>query len=129
MIILLMDTHTFIWYVTDNNRLSNQILELINDENNQIFLSIASLWEMGIKQGLGKLNFNLPFETFIIQQLSINDFRVLDIKLTHVNIVSQLPLHHRDPFDRMLIAQSIVENIPVLSADQIFDAYPIQRLW
>lgn len=127
--ILLMDTHTFIWYVTDNNRLSNQILELINDENNQIFLSIASLWEMGIKQGLGKLNFNLPFEIFIIQQLSVNDFTVLDIKFSHINVITTLPLHHRDPFDRMLIAQSIVENIPVLSADKIFDAYSIQRLW
>jgi PIN domain nuclease of toxin-antitoxin system len=125
----LIDTHTFIWYVTDNSRLSNQVLELINDENNQIVLSIASIWEMGIKNGLGKLTFNLPFETFIQQQLAINDFTVLNIQISHISTVSQLPLHHRDPFDRMLIAQAIVENIPVLSADTIFDAYPIQRLW
>jgi PIN domain nuclease of toxin-antitoxin system len=126
---LLMDTHTFIWYVTDNYRLSNQVLELMNNENNQIFLSMASVWEMGIKNGLGKLTFNLPFETFIQQQLAINDFTVLNIEISHISAVSQLPLHHRDPFDRMLIAQGIVENMPVLSADTIFDAYPIQRLW
>jgi PIN domain nuclease of toxin-antitoxin system len=125
----LIDTHTFIWYVTDNSRLSNQVLELINDENNQIFLSIASVWEMGIKHGLGKLTFNLPFETFITQQISINDFTVLDIKISHITAITQLPLHHRDPFDRMLIAQAMVESMPILSADTIFDAYPIKRLW
>jgi PIN domain nuclease of toxin-antitoxin system len=127
--ILLMDTHTFIWYVTDDSKLSNPVTELINDENNQIFLSIASIWEMGIKQSLGKLRFNLPLEMFITQQLNNNDFNVLDIKISHISVISQLPLHHRDPFDRMLIAQAIAENLPILSADTIFDAYPIQRLW
>ncbi|MBD2667167.1 PilT protein-like [Richelia sinica FACHB-800] len=126
---ILMDTHTFIWYVTDDSQISNQVLEVINDENNQIFLSIASVWEMGIKHGLGKLSFNVPFETFIRQQMSINDFTLLDIKISHINTVAQLPLHHRDPFDRILIAQAIVENIPIISGDSKFDAYPIQRLW
>jgi PIN domain nuclease of toxin-antitoxin system len=126
---LLVDTHTFIWYVTDNSRLSNQVVELINDENNEILLSIASLWEIAIKQNLGKLSFNQPFEIFITQQLNLNDFRLLDIKISHVTVVATLPLHHRDPFDRILIAQSVVENIPLLSADKIFDAYPIERLW
>ncbi|MHC5724714.1 MAG: type II toxin-antitoxin system VapC family toxin [Nostoc sp.] len=127
--ILLLNTHTFIWYVTDNSRLSNQVLELINDQNNEILLSIASLWEIAIKQNLGKLRFNQPFEIFITQQLNLNDFRLLDIKISHVTIVATLPLHHRDPFDRILIAQSIVENTPILSADQIFDAYLIRRIW
>ncbi|MCC5636212.1 type II toxin-antitoxin system VapC family toxin [Nostoc sp. CHAB 5844] len=127
--LLLMDTHTFIWYVTDNVRLTNQALELINDEDNQIFLSIASIWEMGIKQSLGKLTFNLPLDVLITQQLSLNDFALLDIKISHISTVSQLQLHHRDPFDRMLIAQAIVENILILSADIIFDAYLIKRLW
>jgi PIN domain nuclease of toxin-antitoxin system len=125
----LIDTHTFIWYITDNSRLSSQVLDLINDENNQIFLSIASIWEMGIKHRLGKLNFTLPFDIFITQQLSINDFTVLDIKISHIITVSQLPLYHRDPFDRMLIAQAVVENITVISADTVFDTYPVRRLW
>ena len=84
---------------------------------------------MGIKHGLGKLTFNLPFETFIRQQISINDFTVLDIKISHITAITQLPLHHRDPFDRMLIAQAMMANIPIISADKIFDVYPIQRLW
>ncbi|MCC5627409.1 type II toxin-antitoxin system VapC family toxin [Nostoc sphaeroides CHAB 2801] len=126
---LLLDTHTFIWYVTDNSRLSNQVVALINDENNEILLSIASLWEIAIKQNLGKLSFNQSFEIFITQQLNLNDFSLLDIKITHVTVVATLSLHHRDPFDRILIAQSIVENIPLLSADKIFDAYPIRRMW
>jgi PIN domain nuclease of toxin-antitoxin system len=127
--ILLLDTHTFIWYVTDNSRLSNQVLEFINDENNEILLSIASLWEIAIKQNLGKLSSNQPFEIFITQQLNFNDFRLLDIKISHVAVVATLPLHHRDPFDRILIAQALVENIPILSADKIFDLYPIRRIW
>jgi PIN domain nuclease of toxin-antitoxin system len=126
---LLIDTHTFIWYVTDDSKLSNQVIKLINDENNQIFLSIASIWEIGIKQSLGKLNFNLPLEMFVTQQMSLNDFSLLDIKISHISTVSQLPLHHRDPFDRIWIAQAIAENIPILSADAIFDTYPVQRLW
>ncbi|MCF2150842.1 type II toxin-antitoxin system VapC family toxin [Desmonostoc muscorum LEGE 12446] len=128
---LLLDTHTFIWYVTDNSKLSNQVLELINDENNQILMSIASLWEIAIKQSIGKLTFNQPqpFETFIIEQLNLNDFSLLDIKFSHLAVVSTLLLHHRDPFDRLLVAVSIVENTPMLNADTIFDAYPIRRLW
>ncbi|MEH1944754.1 MAG: type II toxin-antitoxin system VapC family toxin [Nostoc sp.] len=82
-----------------------------------------------MKQNLGKLNFNQPFEIFITQQLNLNDFKLLDIKISHVTVVAALPLHHRDPFDRIIIAQSIVENIPLLSADKIFDAYPIRRVW
>jgi len=127
--ILLLDTHTFIWYVTDNSKLSNQVLEFVNYQNNEILLSIASLWEIAIKQNLGKLSFNQPFEIFITQQLNLNDFRLLDIKISHVAVVATLTLHHRDPFDRILIAQALAENIPILSADKIFDAYPIERLW
>ncbi|QKQ76981.1 type II toxin-antitoxin system VapC family toxin [Nostoc sp. TCL240-02] len=127
--ILLLDTHTFIWYVTDNSRLSNQVVELINDKKNEILLSIASLWETAIKQNLGKLSFNQPFEIFIRQQLNLNDFSLLDIKINHVTVFATLFLHHRDPFDLILIAQALVENILILSADKIFDAYSIERLW
>lgn len=84
---------------------------------------------MAIKHNTGKLSFSLPFKVFIQQQLSFNDFKILDINLDHVDVVAALPLHHCDPFDRLLIAQSIVEQIPILSADSTFDAYLIQRLW
>lgn len=125
----LLDTHTFIWYVTDEGKISTLVLELINDENNEILLSTASIWEMAIQQSLGKLSFNLPFEVFIIQQISLNNFDLLEIKIDHLTVVASLPLHHRDPFDRLLISQAMVEQLPVLSIDPAFDSYPIQRLW
>ena len=126
---LLLDTHIFIWYALDIQRLTAQVRALVDDENNEILLSTASIWEMAIKQSTGKLSFSLPFKMFIMQQLSFNNFNLLEIKIDHLAIVATLPLHHRDPFERLLIAQSIVEQIPILSADSAFDAYPINRIW
>lgn len=126
---LLLDTHAFIWYVTDSDKLSLIARELIGDRNNQILVSEASLWEMAIKQNIGKFNFGMPFKEFVEQQLTLNDFTLLDINLDQIDVIATLPLHHRDPFDRLIIAQAMVENIPILSVDVIFDCYPIQRLW
>jgi PIN domain nuclease of toxin-antitoxin system len=126
---LLIDTHIFIWYILDIQKLSATVRALIDDEDNKILLSTASVWEMAIKQSTGKLNFHLPFEVFIKQQLSLNDFNLLNINLDHLAVVATLPFHHRDPFYRLLIAQSLVEKIPILSVDSAFDAYPIERLW
>jgi PIN domain nuclease of toxin-antitoxin system len=126
---LLLDTHTFIWYVLEAERLSSVATELINDGNNQVLLSLASVWEIAIKQSIGKMNFSLPIQTFVEQQLHLNDLHLLNIRIEHVATVATLPLHHRDPFDRLLIAQAMVENIPIISADVAFDAYAIQRLW
>lgn len=126
---LLLDTHAFIWFVTDSPKLSATAKTLIEDEYNEKLLSIVSIWEMAIKHSIGKLSFKLPFETFIAQQLSINNFSLLDIKVSHINIVADLPLHHRDPFDRLIIAQAMTEQIPIVGTDKIFDLYSIQRLW
>ncbi|MBO0349069.1 type II toxin-antitoxin system VapC family toxin [Phormidium pseudopriestleyi FRX01] len=126
---LLLDTHTFIWFVIGDPRIRPDLQERIADENNQKLLSKASIWEVAIKQSLGKLNFALPFKDVIEQKLAANGIDLLDISLDHIEIVASLPLHHRDPFDRLMIAQAIVENIPIISADAIFDAYPIQRIW
>lgn len=126
---LLIDTHIFIWYILDIQKLSATVRALIDDEDNKILFSTASVWEMAIKQSIGKLSFYLPFEVFIKQQLSLNDFNLLDIKINHLAVVATLPFHHRGPFDRLLIAQSLVEKIPILSVDSAFDAYPIERLW
>lgn len=126
---LLIDTHIFIWYILDIQKLSAIVRALIDDEDNKILFSTASVWEMAIKQSIGKLSFYLPFEVFIKQQLSLNDFNLLNIKINHLAVVATLPFHHRDPFDRLLIAQSLVEKIPILSVDSAFDAYPIERLW
>jgi PIN domain nuclease of toxin-antitoxin system len=126
---LLIDTHVLIWYILDIQKLSTTVRILIDDNSNEIIVSTASLWEMAIKQSTGKLSFHLPFEVFITQQLSLNDFNLLDIKIDHLAVVATLPFHHKDPFDRLLISQSIVERIPILSIDSVFDAYPVERLW
>lgn len=102
---------------------------LIEDSTNQPFLSMASLWEMAIKLSLGKLNLGQSFETLIPQQMDQNGIKLTNIEINHLVIVSALPFYHRDPFDRLLIAQAIAKNLPIISADSSFDAYPIQRLW
>ncbi len=123
----ILDTHILIWFVSGDPRISASMRSQI--ENNDNLLSIASVWEMAIKHSIGKLKFEPTFNEFIEQQIIMNGIELLPIRIDHVAVISSLPLDHRDPFDRLLIAQSIVENIPLLSADQIFDAYPIQRLW
>ncbi len=126
---LLLDTHTFIWYVTDNPRLSAHVKLLIEDENNEKLVSIASIWKMAIKHSIGRLNFSLPFMEFVRQPLTVSNIGLLEINLPHIEVVASLPLHHRDPFDRLIIAQSMAQQIPILSVDAIFDAYAIARLW
>ena len=125
----LLDTHTFLWYITDNPNLSRTALERIQNEENDNLLSMTSVWEMAVKQSVGKLSFKLPLDLFIPQQLQSNEMKLLDIQLNHVVAIATLPLHHRDPFDRLLIAQAMVEQLPILGIDTVFDAYPIERIW
>jgi PIN domain nuclease of toxin-antitoxin system len=125
----MLDTHTFLWYITDSPQVSDKAREHIDDEQNQILLSAASVWEMAIKHSQGKLCLTMPFDVFVLLQLRMNDFRQLDIQRRHIDAVATLPFHHRDPFDRLLIAQAMVERISVLSANSALDAYPIQRVW
>ncbi|MEB3217992.1 MAG: type II toxin-antitoxin system VapC family toxin [Nostocales cyanobacterium 94392] len=126
---LLLDTHTFIWFVIDSPQLSSNAKTLIEDEYNEKFFSIASIWEMAIKQSLGKLAFNLPLQTFVRQQMEQNSMALLNIEIDHVTTVATMQLHHKDPFDRLLIAQAMVEQLPVIGVDSAFDAYSIQRIW
>ena len=93
------------------------------------FLSVASLWEIAIKLSIGKLTLSAPFNVLIPRQLSLNGFELLDIEIDHTAVVAVLPFHHRDPFDRLLIAQAAVEKMSVISVDTAFDAYPVTRLW
>ncbi len=126
----LLDTSSFLWFVYDDNRLSTGAVERILDSTNEIYLSLASIWEIAIKANLRRgLALRRPFPEFIDHHLSANRFRLLDINVSHLKVVAALPLHHRDPFDRLLIAQSQVENIPVITNDAAFDHYPVQRVW
>ncbi len=126
---LLLDTHTFLWFIGDKPNLSSEAIAHINDVNNDLFLSIASVWEMAIKVRLGKLQVPQPFEPFITNQLKRNRISSLDITIAHTALIATMALHHRDPFDRLLIAQAMVEQVPIISGDEAFDAYGISRLW
>ena len=126
---LLLDTHSFLWFIDGNPRLSATARQLIEDPANERLVSIASLWEMAIKASIGRLTFAQPFATLMLDQLQRNSMQVLDITLTHTAYVATLPFHHRDPFDRMLIVQALVETIPIISVDSVFDAYGVTRLW
>ena len=126
----LLDTSSFLWFVHDDRRLSARAADLIEDSNNEIHLSLVSIWEIAIKVNLGRgLVLRRPFAEFIDHQLSANQFELLEINVSHLKGVARLPRHHRDPFDRLLIAQSLVENIPIITSDAAFDRYPVQRLW
>ena len=126
---LLLDSHVLIWWASSSERLSQRVYSLINDTNNTLVFSIASVWEMQIKLQLGKLNLNSSLPVLIDNQQRVNNLQLLPIELVHIWGLTNLPNHHRDPFDRLLIAQAIVEQIPLVSIDSVFDNYPIQRLW
>ena len=126
---ILLDTHTLIWFDAGDSKLSTTARILIEDEDNHKLVSIASIWEMAIKESKGLLNLSVPFEDYIRQILSLEDFNLLNINLDHLNAIVTMPFHHKDPFDRLLIAQSMVEEIPILSKDSAFDAYSINRIW
>ena len=122
---LLLDTHIFLWFVNDDPRLSDRFKDLIENESNVSYLSIASLWEMSIKYKLGKLTLAPSYEEFVEKEIITSSIILLNIELEHLKITATLPFHHRDPFDRLIIAQSIAENIPVITIDLVFNKYSI----
>ncbi|MEA3439083.1 MAG: type II toxin-antitoxin system VapC family toxin [Chloroflexota bacterium] len=126
---LLLDTHTFIWWITDNPQISPKIRRLMSDGSNEIFFSAASGWEIAIKARLGRLELNEDLSRFIPTQLSENAFSVLPIELSHTLHTYHLPYHHRDPFDRLLIAQSQLEKMPLASNDQLLAGYDVELIW
>jgi PIN domain nuclease of toxin-antitoxin system len=125
----LLDTHAFIWWVTNDPQLSANARNVIADSGNILFLSLVSAWEIIIKNKLGKLTLPEPVEQYIPSRLSINRFESLPIQMSHVLQVASLPSIHRDPFDRILIAQSQVENLPIVTIDQLITQYLIQTIW
>jgi len=120
---LLLDTHVFLWFIMGSPLLSAETQALIEDEKNRKFISVASLWEIAIKSSIGKLSLSAPFDQLIPQQLSLNGFELLPIEMSHLAAVATLPFHHRDPFDRLIIAQAMTEKIPIVSSDSTFATY------
>jgi len=125
----LLDTHTFLWWITDNPQLSLRVREIIGDGNNDLFLSAASGWEMAIKAQLGRLKLADNLERFISEQLAINAIYSLPVQMSHALHVYTLPNHHGDPFDRMLVAQAQLENLPLLTNDPQIARYPVEIIW
>jgi PIN domain nuclease of toxin-antitoxin system len=125
---LLLDTHVFIWWADQQERLSATALSALNDEANELILSVVSVWEMQIKVQLSKMKLSLPLEELVETQVETNDVRILPVELAHVLALDALPFHHKDPFDRLLIAQSLQEDVTLVSADPEFPAYSVKLL-
>jgi PIN domain nuclease of toxin-antitoxin system len=128
-VILLLDTHAFLWFVWDHPLLSATAKAAIEDPANRKLVSIASCWEIAIKTGIGKLALGAPAADFLNLEIPRNNFDLLDIALAHVTAVETMPQHHKDPFDRLLIAQAMIGGTPLISADTIFDPYGVVRVW
>ncbi|MBI4902565.1 MAG: type II toxin-antitoxin system VapC family toxin [Acidobacteria bacterium] len=122
---ILLDTHIFLWAIADDPRLSKRIKAAYLNEDNELFLSVASFWEILIKHGLGKLPLPQPTVAYLSRQLEINRILLLPIRLGHLSDLERLPPLHRDPFDRMIIAQAIAEAIPIATADSTLEKYKV----
>ena len=126
---VLIDTHVFLWWITNDPRLSPRAREIIADSANVVFLSAASGWEIAIKAKLGRLRLPDEPERFILKQLELNAIEVLPVQMSHALHVYALPDHHRDPFDRLLIAQAQLEKLPILTADPQISRYEVETIW
>lgn len=126
---LLLDTHTLLWLVDGNIKLTDTATCLLVDPNNELLLSPATYWELAIKVSIGKYRLADRLSDYIEQAIRLYGLTLLPISVAHAEILVNLPQHHKDPFDRMLIAQAIAEAVPLVSSDEAFDAYPVVRYW
>jgi PIN domain nuclease of toxin-antitoxin system len=125
----LFDTHSFLWWANEPGKLSLKALELCRDENNILVLSLVSVWEVQIKQQLGKLTLRMPLVELISSQQQMNHIELLSISLQHITALESLPSHHRDPFDRLLVSQANVEKLELITSDPLIAKYPIPTIW
>lgn len=126
---LLLDTHVFIWWDSEPARLSKKVLSLCSDPGNTLLLSVVSAWEMQIKMQLGKIKLDFPLQDIINEQRQDNGLQIVPVELEHVLALQSLPAHHKDPFDRLLIAQARTENAALVSKDKAFLNYQIDLVW
>lgn len=126
---LLLDTHSILWYALDDPALSATANAAIEGEDNEVFISPASFWEIAIKICAGKYKLDTPFEEFWNRAIRDGEFTVLPIEVSHAARLLRMPLHHRDPFDRIMVAQALCEDLVVVSDDAMLDQYQIRRIW
>jgi len=125
---VLIDTHIFLWWV-NGDQLSEHALAILQNSDAEVYISIASLWEMTIKSSLGKLELPAPVGEFFPSQILMNSFKLLPIEIGHLSVLQTLPFHHRDPFDRIMISQAMSESMYLISADHCFEEYPVSLIW
>lgn len=126
---LLLDTHTFLWFSSDDPALPPSARTRIEDGRNDKFLSVASIWEMALKIAIGKLDLGAELGDLVATGAERNGITIMEVRKEHALGVVGLPLHHRDPFDRLLVAQALVEGMVILGRDSAFDVYPVRRVW
>ena len=126
---VLLDTQALLWFLLDDPKLSDAATAVIGHPGSEVLVSPASYWEIAIKISLGKYALDEPVSAFFERELQANQFTILPILPRHAAQVAELPFHHRDPFDRLIIAQALVEDVPVVSSDAQWDAYAVHRLW
>ncbi|HTU19138.1 MAG TPA: type II toxin-antitoxin system VapC family toxin [Gemmataceae bacterium] len=126
---ILIDTHTLFWSVDDPAKVSAVAMAAIQPLTNDVLLSAASIWELAIKVGLGKMSLSLPYRQWMEKAITDLKLMVLPVTVEYADRQSLLPPHHKDPFDRLMIAQALVERIPIASADAVFDPYGVTRIW
>ena len=126
---VLVDTHVFLWWVEGDRALPAKARAVLADPENECLISLVSAWELAIKASLGKLKLALPVKRYVVENVAANSFRMLNIEIAHVGRVEMLAKHHGDPFDRLLIAQALEENIAVVTTDPIYRKYGVKRIW
>ncbi|MBL8821082.1 MAG: type II toxin-antitoxin system VapC family toxin [Planctomycetia bacterium] len=126
---VLLDTHTFLWFVLNSSQLSQNARQVLEDSNTDVFISPASYWEMAIKVRKGNLELLCSYDEFMKKGIVGNDFEILPVSVSHTSQLTTQPEHHRDPFDRLIIAQAIVESLPLVGNDAAFDDYGVNRIW
>jgi PIN domain nuclease of toxin-antitoxin system len=125
----LLDTHTFLWWVADDPQLSLSAKTIISNPDNEIYFSVVSAWEIIIKVGTGKFSLSEPPEIYIPGRIISNQFETLTVQMPHILRINGLPNFHKDPFDRLLIAQSLVEDLSLITVDQAIAQYPVKTIW
>ena len=126
---ILLDTHAFRWWVADDPQISTNAKDIISNPDNEVYFSVVSAWEIIIKVGTGKLSLSESPETYIPSRIASNQFEILPVQISHILRINSLPNLHKDPFDRLLIAQSLVKNLSLITVDNAIVQYPVKTIW
>jgi PIN domain nuclease of toxin-antitoxin system len=126
---ILVDAHALIWAVDDPSKLGLQAARVLQDGTNDLFLGAGTIWEISIKVSLAKLSLSLPYQQWMNRAITDLGIRIVPITVAYANAQANLPMHHRDPFDRLMVAQAIVERFALISTDSLLDQYGINRIW